>query len=66
MSKITVVVPTSSTKPQTNTSKEEITIPFLGRSTRYIMIEDEFRQWLDMWLADNSLGPIFYVERHGR
>lgn len=30
------------------------------------MTEDEFRQWLDMFMADKSLGSTFAVTRTAR
>jgi hypothetical protein len=48
------------------TPVDETSIPFLGQSTRMVFTEDELRAWFDMFLADNSMGSMFYVERHGR
>lgn len=67
MAKITVVVPVSSDVESIKDWKGEIVgIPFLGEARRYIMNEEEFQDWIDMWKADKSLGRMFYVERHAR
>lgn len=68
MAKFTVVVPNRDNKMTTtkNHKGEIVGIPFLGESTRYIMDEDEFTAWLEMWRADSTLGTMFYVERMGR